>query len=153
MNKWYRLLICAGTALACLLAVMVMLQVSVVWEQPSPAEAGIATEGRTVTHFTNLWAENYFTVDDQATLTVTDTDEIDPTGSYQPLTSVGTATCTLSIGSAGDFLVLVNVGAQSIIITDQTTIVLAGNYTLVQYDSLFLISDGTRWTEITRSNN
>ena len=153
MNRWYRLLIAAGVALGCLLGVMLILQLSVVWEPPMPAEAGIDTEGRTVTHFTNLWSENYFTVDDQATLTVTDTDAINPTGSYQPLTSVGTATCTLTIGSAGDFLYLVNVGSNSIVITDQTTIALAGNYTMGQYDSLFVICDGTRWTEIGRSNN
>ena len=152
MNKWTRLLICAATAFVCLLAVMVMLQVSIVWEQPSPAEAGIS-DSRTVTHFSNLWSENYFTIDDQTTLTVTDTDAIDPYGTFQPLTAVGTSTCSITIGSGGDFLYLVNTSAQSIIITDQTTVALAGNCTLGQYDSLYLICDGTRWVELGRSNN
>ncbi len=153
MSRWQRVLLSSAVALACLVAVMLMLFFFAYVEKPPAVEAGIATEGRTVTHFTNLWSENYFTIDDQATLTVTDTDQIDPTGSYQPLTSVGTATCTLAIGSAGDFLILVNVGSNSIVITDQATIALTGDYTFGQYDSLFLVSDGTRWTEISRSNN
>ena len=153
MTKWQRLLLYTLVAFLCLCAVMLLLVGSTLWWQDAhPVEAGIG-DGRTVTHFSNLWAENYFTIDDQTTLTVTDTDQIDPYGSFQPLTAVGTSTCGLTIGSSGDFLYLVNTSAESIIITDQTTVALAGNATLGQYDSLYLICDGTRWIELSRSNN
>ena len=99
MTKWQRLLVLTCTAALCLAAVMVML---IGFSFFMPAEAGIS-DSRTVTHLSNLWAENYFTVDDQTTLTVTDTDSIDPYGTYQPLTAVGTSTCGVTIGSGGDF--------------------------------------------------
>jgi len=152
MTKWQRLLLYSIVGLMCLIAVMLLLGVTVVWEPSRPAEAGIS-DTRTVTHFSNLWCEGYLTADDQAAETVTNLEQIDPAGTYQPLTAAGTVTAGITVGSGGDFLYLVNTSAQTIIITVQTAVALAGDFSMGQYDSLFLLCDGTRWVEITRSNN
>jgi hypothetical protein len=151
LTAWQRVLLYAIVALACLVAVMIFLMVSATWETRQ-AEAGISSS-RTVTHHNNFWVEDYFTVDDQSAETVSANEQIDPAGSYQPLTASANVTAGLTVGSGGDFLCLTNVATYTIVITDQTTVALAGNCSLGQYDSLFLLCDGTRWVELGRSNN
>lgn len=151
MSNTKRFVIYTLTAVSCLIGVMVFLAVMALLETPG-AEAGISSS-RTVTHHTNFWVEDYFTVDDQSAETVSANEQIDPAGSYQPLTASANVTAGLTVGSGGDFLCLTNVATYTIVITDQTTVALAGNCSLGQYDSLFLLCDGTRWVELGRSNN
>lgn len=87
-------------------------------------------------------------------ISVTMNATINPTGSYQPLTSAGTVnTASITIKPAGMVLTLVNMSNTSIVLTDTGTLKLSGNLTLGQYDSLVLVSDGTNWVQRSTSNN
>jgi hypothetical protein len=90
-----------------------------------------------------------------STFTALDGLPITATGSYQPLTAAGAVTPTIETTgmTAGSVLWLVNTAAQDILIQDTGNQVLAGDATLNQYDSLLLLFDGTRWIELSRSNN
>jgi len=95
-----------------------------------------------------------FLLSKQGNVTVTDGGEIAATKSFVPLTAAGAVgTSNITTGAAGQLLVLMNVGSNTITITDTGTIMLAGDCALGQYDTLTLISDGTNWLEITRANN
>ena len=95
-----------------------------------------------------------FLLSEQGNVTVTDGGEIAATKSFVPLTAAGAVgTSNITTGAAGQLLVLMNVGSNTITITDSGTIMLAGDCALGQYDTLTLISDGTNWLEITRANN
>jgi hypothetical protein len=91
----------------------------------------------------------------QTGLTVTDSTAFTPTGTYQPIAAAGAVTPTIATGgaSAGDVVTLINTSNQSVLIQDTGNQVLAGDLTLGQYDVLILWFDGTRWVEISRSNN
>lgn len=79
---------------------------------------------------------------------------ITPTGSYQPISSAGTVnTAQIAVGTAGDMLFLVNTSATTIVISDTSPLILTGNISLGQYDTLLLRSDGTRWIQLATSNN
>jgi len=89
-----------------------------------------------------------------AVITVTNGATLSPTGSYQPIASAGAVGFgAITAATAGTVLTLVNTVNQTITITDGTTVVLSGNIALGQYDSLVLISDGTRWIMRSTSNN
>lgn len=88
------------------------------------------------------------------TISVTMNATITPLGAYQPLSSAGTVnTASITVGTAGKELTLVNTTATSIVFTDTGTLKLTGNITLGQYDSLRLISDGTSWIMLGTANN
>jgi hypothetical protein len=93
----------------------------------------------------------------QTAISVTNGAVFTPTGSYQPLTSAGTVTPTLSSSTstyaAGHLLFLENQSNTSIVMVDTGNIVMAGNLTLGQRDTLTLLFDGTRWVERARTNN
>ncbi len=92
--------------------------------------------------------------DVQPTITVGMNGYITPTGTFQPITSAGNVgTSNLALAQAGELLILVNAGANTITLTDTGTLKFAGNAALGQADSLTLISDGTAWVEMARSNN
>lgn len=76
-----------------------------------------------------------------------------PAGLLQPVSMATAGTVPLTIPSAGRIICTYNTGSQGITIADSGNQVLAGNITLGQYDVLCGISDGTRFIEITRSNN
>ena len=66
------------------------------------------------------------------------------------------ATGTSAIGgyaTAGRVIVLVNVGSNTITLTDTGTLKLSGNAALGQYDNITLMSDGTNWVELSETNN
>lgn len=89
-----------------------------------------------------------------STVTVTTDGTITPTGSYQPLSSSGNVqTASITAGTAGDILFLVNTANTTITISDTGTLKLGGNRALGQYDSLTLMSDGTNWIERSYTNN
>lgn len=77
------------------------------------------------------------------------------TNTYQPIDAAPSATVTVTVaaGSAGQLLRLINRGTGTIVIVDASTMVLASTYSIGQYDSLLLMSDGTNWIEMGRSNN
>lgn len=87
-------------------------------------------------------------------ITVTMNATITPLGAYQPLTSAGTVnTSSITAGTAGAVLTLVNSSATSIVFTDTGTLKLTANITLGQYDTLTLVSDGTNWVQRSTANN
>ncbi len=107
----------------------------------------LAVTGATTTN-------TYLVLAPQATYTVTANGAITPTGSYQPLTSAGNVgTSSIAAGTAGTVLRLVNVGSNTITISDTGTLKLSGDIALGQYDSLLLLGDGTNWIQMGTSNN
>jgi len=89
-------------------------------------------------------------------ITVTDNSTIATAGyTVIPLTaagSVGTATIT-GCETAGKLTILRNIAAQTITITDTSTIMLGGNAALGQYDTLTLLGDGTNCLQISKADN
>jgi hypothetical protein len=125
-----------------------------------------------ITNFDTIWlsgdlrvADDATVIDDlttrdfiasqQTSITVTDGMTITPTGAYQRITSAA-ATGTSAIGgysTAGRVIVLVNVGSNTITLTDTGTLKLSGNAALGQYDNITLMSDGANWVELSETNN
>lgn len=150
-------------------------QDSVNWTAQPEDEAGarsVAASGANQTGFSNLQVGGYVDVQTnlyvgdwvriftQTPIAVTNGAVITPTGTYQPLTSSGevTATLTTSVSyvTAGDLLVLLNASptvTTTINIADSGTAMLSAAAALGQYDSLTLWFDGTNWVELSRSNN
>jgi hypothetical protein len=90
----------------------------------------------------------------QTTLTVTQGGTITATGTYQPLTAAGAvSTGSIAAGTAGDLLVLTNIGSNAIVISDTGTVMLNTDRTLGQYDTMVLLSDGTNWLELSYNDN
>jgi hypothetical protein len=86
--------------------------------------------------------------------TVEDGRNITPTNTYMELSSSGTVTAAgIVAGTEGDLLILVNVGAQNIVLPDSGTLKLSGGLTLAASDSVVLIADGTNWVQLATSNN
>ena len=109
---------------------------------------------------TNLYVGDWVHVFTQTPIAVTDGAVITPTGTYQPLTSSGAVTATLTTSAsyvtAGDTLFLLNASptvTTTINIADSGTAMLSAAGALGQYDSLTLFFDGTNWIELSRSDN
>lgn len=91
----------------------------------------------------------------QTAQTITAGGTITPTGTYHQITAAaarGTSSVA-GVSTAGRVVVLVNVGSNTITLTDTGTLKLTGNIALGQYDSLGLISDGTNWIQLSTANN
>lgn len=86
-------------------------------------------------------------------LTVTDGMVITPTGSVMELTAAGAVGAELIAAGDGQLLVLINIGAQTITISDTTTIESTGDIALGQYDTLTLMGSGVKWYQLAASNN
>ena len=95
----------------------------------------------------------YLTQTSVQTITVGGT--ITPTGSYHQITaSAARGTSSVSgVSTAGRVLTLVNIGSNTITLTDTGTLKLAGNAALGQYDSITLLSDGTNWIQVSKADN
>jgi len=93
------------------------------------------------------------TADAATAITVTDGAGLAPAGAFQPIQAAGEVTPTITIPAAGRMVCLVNVSAQTINVADTGNQVLAGAWAAGQYDALCGWSDGTRFIELTRSNN
>lgn len=90
----------------------------------------------------------------QTAITVSNNSSITPTGMYQPLTAVAAVgTSSIAAQAAGTVVVFQNVNTNAITLTDTGTLRLAGNAALGQHDTLTLLSDGTNWIEVSRSDN
>lgn len=89
----------------------------------------------------------------QTGIVVTNGAAFAPTGTYQPISAAGEVTPTVTVGEEGDIVVLINTSAQTINIADTGTTKLTAAAALGQYDTLTLISDGTNWIELSRTDN
>ena len=119
----------------------------VVADRVTVKTGGIVTAG-------DITAQADMTLSPGTTIAVTMNGYITPTSSYQPLSSAGTVnTVNIAAGEAGDFLILENTSATSIVFTDTGVLKLGGTRTLGQYDTLTLVSDGTNWIELVLGNN
>jgi hypothetical protein len=87
------------------------------------------------------------------TITVTDGSTITPTATFMELTAAGAVGAELAAAGDGQFLILVNVGAEAITITDTATTELTGNITLSATDSIMLIGSGIKWYQLAASDN
>ena len=131
-----------------------------------------ASTGWGTTHFSNLSAADIEATDDltvgddltvsdevsigtfgriaeQTAISVTNGATFTPTGSYQPITSAGTVTPTISTSgyTAGEWLVITNESATTVNFADSGTLMLNTARAMGQYDVLGLLFDGTNWLE------
>lgn len=80
---------------------------------------------------------------------------ITPTGAYHQITATaarGTSSVAV-VGKAGRVVTLINVGSNTITLTDTGTLKLAGNAALGQYDNITLLNDGTNWIQVSKADN
>lgn len=80
---------------------------------------------------------------------------ITPTGAYHQITATaarGTSSVS-GVATAGRVVTLINIGSNTITLTDTGTLKLSGNAVLGQYDSLVLLSDGTNWIQLSKTDN
>lgn len=124
------------------------------------SQVGAATFTGAVSASSTLAVGTFQTFTPASAISVTNGVPITATATYQPLQSAGTVTTTVSITNAsaaaftaGTRLVLINTSNTSIVIQDTGTTVLSGDITLGQYDTLELWFDGSRWVQISTSNN
>lgn len=94
------------------------------------------------------------TLGQQTAATITQAGTLTPAGSYQQITAAGAVSFgSITAGTAGDLLTLINVGSNTITISDTGTLKLAGNAALGQYDTIVLLSDGTNWVQLSKADN
>ncbi|MBU0495044.1 MAG: hypothetical protein KKA73_14205 [Chloroflexi bacterium] len=116
--------------------------------------AGLLTAGAGVTLSDgDLAVADYLNITAQSGIVVTNGAAFTITGTTQPISAAGEVTPTLTMGSANQYVVLINTGANEINIEDTGNQVLSAVWEGGQYDVLVLWCDGTRWIEISRSNN
>ena len=90
----------------------------------------------------------------QTALVVTSGGTITPVGAYQQITAAGAVgTSAITAGNAGDVLILINTGSNTITLTDTGTLKLGGNAALGPSDALALFSDGTNWIQASKADN
>ena len=90
----------------------------------------------------------------QTALVVTSGGTITPVGAYQQITAAGAVgTSAITAGNAGDVLILINTGSNTITLTDTGTLKLGGNAALGPSDALALFSDGTNWIQVSKADN
>ena len=98
--------------------------------------------------------DDTFNIDDTDS-TITGTQTITPTATFYELNPASTLTVTVATASAavGDFLVLQNISAQSVIVVDTGATVGGGNVTLGQNDLVMFIYSNSKWIEIASPDN
>ncbi len=101
-----------------------------------------------------LGADDFVTLTPGTSITVTNGAAFTPTATYQPLVAAAEVTPTITAGAtAGRLVALTNTGTDVINLADSGTLKLSAAAALGQYDVLVLVSDGTNWIEISRSDN
>lgn len=130
-------------------------QVDSLWAESNLRVDGEANLNTDLTVGDDLTVGNFLQLTAATAISLTNGGIITATGSYQPIDAApsSTVTATVAAASAGTLLRLVNQGTGTIRIIDTGTAKLSANYDLGQYDSLLLMSDGTNWIEMGRSNN
>ena len=108
---------------------------------------GVAVNDLTVADFLNVTAQTEIVLTMNGTLT--------PTGSLQPVSAAGAVSVNggTSIVHTTDYLILVNVGAQTITFTETTGLISAGNIALGAGDSATLVWADGGWMQVAASNN
>lgn len=115
---------------------------------------GAATLNSSASVGTNLTVDEWLILDPADTITITQGATLTAEASYQPITAAGAVSFgAITAETAGTFLRLINVGSNTITISDTGTLKLSGNIALGQYDSLALLSDGTNWIQMGTSDN
>lgn len=128
--------------------------------------AGLTTDDLTVTDDAVV-TDDLSVVDDatlasdltftpQAALTLTMNGYLTPTGTLQLVTAAGAVSVSganIAPGTAGDMVILLNTGANTITFTETTGLISAGNIALGTLDSATLVYRGTSWYQIGASNN
>ncbi len=116
---------------------------------------GDATINSDLTVGDNATVGNFLYLTAGTAISLTNGGIVTATNTYQPIDAApsSTVTVTVAAGSSGQLLRLINRGTGTIVVADASTMVLASTYSMGQYDSLLLMSDGTNWIEMGRSNN
>lgn len=142
-----------GAMLAVLLFVVLMFGIGL-GAQPVTAAPNLTTFGNVVSSSV-VRLQTFLQPVKQTRIVVTEGSTITPVGTNQPISSTG-AVGTSSIAAptgVNNILYLVNVGSQTITLTDTGTLKLAGNFAMGVTDGITLMFDGTNWVEMARSNN
>ena len=98
----------------------------------------------------------WLTLTPQTVISVADDGWLTPTGSLQGIQSggaIGFSRIYTTGFSDGDLLIIYNVVANSIVITDEKDTNLGGNRTLGIGDNLMLVYTNTSWNELSTTNN
>ena len=146
MNAFKKLAYSFGFALALLLGVVLG---SNFYTPDVQAQGG-------VTGFSSVRVTGFYREQPRTVITVTANSTINTTGGYQRLaaaSAVGTSGNSLVVEPAGTLLTLVNVGSNTITITETANMVSAGNVALGAGDSATFLSDGADWYQVAGSNN
>lgn len=109
-----------------------------------------------VTGFSSLRVTNFYRMQPRAVITLTMNGDLDPTGSYTRIAAAGAVSISgddVTVEPAGTILTLVNIGSNTITITETANIKSAGNIALGALDTATLVSDGSDWYQIAASNN
>lgn len=109
-----------------------------------------------VTGFSSIRLTNFLRLLPRTSLAVTNNGTINATGSFQRIhsaTAVGTAGTNIVVEPAGTVLTLINVGANTITITETGVFTSAGNIALGAGDAATLYSNGAAWIQVGASNN
>lgn len=109
-----------------------------------------------MTTFNGMKITTFIRFQPRTTVTMTQDATLNPSGTFVRLTAAGavsTSGASITVKPAGTYLILVNVGAQTITFTETGTLKSAGNIALGALDSATLISDGTNYYQVAASNN
>ncbi len=141
----------AATLLGVLLSLPVLAQIT---NFDSIVASGDITATDDITVGDDLSVGGWINGNAAPALTITAGGTITPTGTYQRITAAAARGTSSVVGhAAGRILVLVNVGSNTITLTDTGTLKLSANAALGQYDTITLQSDGTNWIELAKANN
>lgn len=109
-----------------------------------------------VTGFASVRVSNFYRAQPRNVITLTMNADLDPTGSFQRIASAGAVSISgddLVVEPAGTLLTLVNIGSNTITITETANVKSAGNVALGAADTATFLSDGSDWYQIAGSNN
>ncbi len=122
--------------------------------QDNGAAVFTIADGGSITHTGSLNVGTWGQFAVQSAVCLTMDTPITPTGTYQPITATAyVSTSQVVTGTAGQLLILTNISAHNVGITDTGILKLSGDTALGQYDTLTLISDGTNWIELAQTDN
>ena len=115
---------------------------------------GNATVGGTLGVTGALAASTNLNIVPQSVITVTQSGVITPTGTVQLIQAAGTVTSgDIAAGTSGQLLILINIVAQAITIPDSGNQLLSAGIVLNQWDTLTLVFYGSKWIQLSTSNN
>lgn len=109
-----------------------------------------------VTILATLRIGEFYRAYPRTAISVTMNGYITPTGTFQKLDSAGNVSVSganLAVLPAGTIVTLVNVGSNTITLTETGTLNSAGNVALGANDSATFYSDGSDWWQTGSSNN